>query len=391
MDFSFSEEQLLVQRTAREFAQGPLAANSAAADRHQGMDAYVANLRRLTELGFMSMLVDPEWGGAGADAVSYVLAVAEVGRECGSTGSAMSVNNLTASLLNQYASDEQKRRYLQPLCRGEKPIGSFCLTESGAGSNPAQMRATATPATRGNRPGWELNGTKQWITNAEIADFFVVWARSDPDPAAKGISCFLVDRDSEGLSLGPHAEKMGQRGNHTNDVTMQDCFVPEENLVGEAHRGFRYALGGLAGGRLGIAALALGIAEGALDYASRYVLEREQFGKRLVDHQGLQWMLAECHTEIEGARLLLHKAAWLHDAGQPFAKLASMAKLQCTERGNQVCYKALQMLGGYGYMREFPLERAARDIRLTSIYEGTSEIQKLIIGRCLIEELERQI
>ena len=389
MDFQLSEEQLLIQQTARDFARDVLAQNAVLVDQHKGEEAYIANLASLSELGFMGMLVDDAWGGSNVGALSYVLATAEIARVCASTAVAMSINNLVSNLLNDFADDAQKERYLRPLCTGAKPNAAFCLTESGAGSNPAQMQTSATPATQDDKSGWKITGTKQWITNGSIASFYIVWARTDNSASSgKGISCFIVDRDSAGLMLGPHADKMGQRGNPTNEVIMQDCFVPDENIIGEVHQGFKYALGGLVGGRLGVSALALGIAREALDYAARYMLQREQFGKPIIHHQGLQWMLAESTTDLEAAGLLLYQAAWLKDAGLPYTKQASMAKLYCSEKGNSICYQALQMLGGYGYVKEFPLERYARDIRITSIYEGTSEIQKLIIGRCLIEELQ---
>ena len=388
MDLQLSDEQQLIQQTARDFAQNVLAGNVAALDKHEGAETYNQNLAELSELGFMGMLVAEDWGGSNVGAVAYVLAVTEIARVCPSTAVAMSINNLISSLLNDFGSERQRSEYLVPLCSGAKANAAFALTESSAGSNPAQMRTSARAATQGDEHGWELNGTKQWITNGAIADFFAVWARTDPAAGGgKGISCLLVDRTNPGLSLGPCVEKMGQRGNPTNEVILQDCFVPERNIVGEVHKGFRYAIGGLVGGRLGIAALALGVASAALDFAAKYMLEREQFGKPLVQHQGLQWRLAECYTELEAARLLLLQAAWCKDSNRPYTKQTSMAKLYCADKGNQICYAALQMLGGYGYVTDFPMERFTRDIRITSIYEGTSEIQKLIIARELIKEL----
>ena len=389
MDLQFSEEQLLIQQTARDFARDVLAHNIAALDKHEGSDVYNQNLAALSELGFMGMLVDDKWDGSNVGSVAYVLAVTEIGRVCPSTAVAMSINNLISSLLNDFGSEQQKQRFLQPLCSGQMANASFALTESAAGSNPAQMQTSAKASNRDGVQGWEVNGTKQWITNGAIADFFVVWARTDPEAGGgKGISCLIVERDNPGLSLGPNVEKMGQRGNPTNEVILQDCFVPESNIIGAVHQGFRYAIGGLVGGRLGVAALALGIATEALEFAGKYMLEREQSGKAIIHHQGLQWQLAESYTELEAARLLLLQAAWRKDAGLPYTKQTSMAKLYCTDRGNAICYHALQMLGGYGYVSDFPMERFTRDIRITSIYEGTSEIQKLIIGRELVRELQ---
>ena len=389
MDFQLSEEQQLIEQTAKDFAQDRLAENAAKLDEHQGDDVYIRNLAELSELGFMGMLADDNWGGSHVGALAYVLAVKEIARKCAATAAAMSINNLVTNLLNDFANDQQKEAYLRPLCLGEKANAGFCLTESSAGSNPAQMQALATPTTVDGRLGWSITGTKQWITNGSIADFYIVWARTDKDAKpGKGISCFIVDRCAPGLTLGPHENKMGQRGNPTNEVILQDCFVPEDNIIGEVHQGFKYAIGGLVGGRLGISALALGIATEALDYAGHYMLQREQFGKPIIHHQGLQWMLSEAATDLEAAKLLLYQAAWRKDHGLSYTKEASMAKLFCTDKGNHICYQALQMIGGYGYIKEFPLERHCRDIRITSIYEGTSEIQKLIIARCLIQELQ---
>ena len=389
MHFQLTSEQQLIQQTARDFARDVLAPNAALVDEHQGETQYLENLKALGELGFMTMLVDEQWGGSNTGAVSYAIAVTEIARICASTAVAMSINNLVSNLLMDSANDDQKTRYLVPMCHGEKPHAGFCLTESGAGSNPAQMRASAQKVEHNGQTGWSITGSKQWITNGSIADFYIVWARTDESASAgKGISCFIVDRNSSGLSIGPHENKMGQRGNPTNEVIMQDCFVPDENVIGTVDQGFRYAVGGLVGGRLGIAALALGVATEALDYAARYMMEREQFGKPIIRHQGLQWMLSESATDLEAARLLLYQAAWLKDNDLPFTKQASMAKLFCSDKGNEICYKALQMIGGYGFIKEYPLERYCRDIRITSIYEGTSEIQKLIIGRALIQELE---
>ena len=390
MNFQLNEEQQLIQQTAREFARDVLAKNVVALDDGTGSEIYQQNLQSMSELGFMTMLAEERWGGSNVGALAYVLAVTEIGRICASTAVAMSINNLVSNLLNDFASDEQKEKYLQPLCAGSKSNAAFCLTESGAGSNPGQMRSAAVPDTQQGISGWRLTGTKQWITNGAISDFYLVWARTDANADnGKGISCFIVDRDSPGLSLGPNVAKMGQRGNPTNEVILEDCFVPASNIIGEVHQGFRYAIGGLVGGRLGIAALALGVASEALDFAAKYALEREQFGKKIIYHQGLQWQLAERYTELEAARLLLHQAAWLKDNQLPYTKQTSMAKLYCTDKGNQICYAALQMLGGYGYVQDFPLERYTRDIRITSIYEGTSEIQKLIIARELISELSQ--
>ncbi len=392
MDFSYTNEQLLTQKTARDFANTELAANAKPLDNDKNAHIYNENIQKLSKLGFMGMLVDEEYHGSQAGTVAYTLAITEIARHCAATAVGVSINNLISSLLFTFGTEQQKEKYLKPLCLGEKLNAGFCLTESSAGSNPAQMKTSAQLIKKNNKQQWQLNGSKQWITNGNISDFYIVWARSDSEAEeGKGITCFIVDRDTEGLEVGPNEDKMGQRGNPTNTIFFNNCLIPQENIIGSVHEGYKYAIGGLVGGRLGIAALALGVASEALDFSTRYMLEREQGGKKIAYHQGLQWMLSDAWTDLEAGRLLLHQAAWLKDNDMPYTKQASMAKLYCSDKGNKICYNALQLTGGYGFTKDFPLERYCRDIRVTSIYEGTSEIQKLIISRCILQEFNANL
>ncbi|MBY4676323.1 acyl-CoA dehydrogenase family protein [Marinobacterium arenosum] len=383
MDLSLTEEQSLIQETAKRFAETELAPVAAEVDRNADHGIVIENCRKLAELGFMGLNIDGEYGGSEAGAVSFSLAITEIAKACASTAVSMSVTNMVAEVIQAKGTEQQKQQYLPKICSGEYAAGSFCLTESGAGSDPASMRARAEKTAS----GWKINGTKQWITSAEFAGVFVVWAVSDPEaPKGKGITCFLVPADANGISVAPAEHKMGQCGSATNEVHFEDVEVPDDAVLGQVNDGFRLAVAELAGGRIGIGSLALGIGLAAMDYATGYILERKQFGKPLADFQGLQWMLADRCTELEAARLLLMSAADRKDRGLPFAKEASMAKLFASEKANQACYSALQMLGGYGYMREYPLERMSRDVRITSIYEGTSEVQRLIIAREILRE-----
>lgn len=381
----FGEAQQMVRETAARFARETLAHNAGRLDRHEGAEAYVENLRELARLGFNGIALPAELGGAGAGSVAYALAMFELGKVCASTAIAVSINNMVAEIVDAIGTDAQRRKYIPPLLGGEWPAASFCLTESGAGSDPAAMRTTAT------RDGGQyvLNGVKQWITSGPIAGFYVLWAVTDPDaPKGRGISCFIVERDTRGVSTGPPVDKMGQHGSPTCEVILDEARIPASNLLGSPNDGFRIAMRELSGGRIGVGAMANGIATEALALARAHMLEREQHGKRLADHQGLQWMVAERAAELEAAFWLLMRAAALREAGKPHAKEASMAKLVATETGERATRDALQVFGGYGYMREFPLERYCRDIRIASIYEGTTEIQKTIVFRELLRELE---
>jgi len=316
------------------------------------------------------------------------LAITEIAKACASTAVTMSVNNMVAEVIQAVASKEQKEKYLPKLCGGEYSAGAFCLTETSAGSDPSNMKTTAV--LEGDE--WVLNGNKQFITSAEYAGVFIVWAVTDKSLGrGKGISCFLVEKDSagqlQGLSISKAEEKMGQHASSTNEVVFDNCRIPKDALMGELNQGFKVAVGELAGGRIGVGSMALGIGQAAMDYARNYITERQQFGQAISNFQGIQWMMADAYTELEASRLLLMSAADAKEKGQPFSKQASMAKLFASEKANQACYTALQLMGGSGYIKEYPLERFSRDVRITSIYEGTSEIQRVIIARELLREV----
>jgi alkylation response protein AidB-like acyl-CoA dehydrogenase len=382
MELALTEEQLMIKDTARQFADSELAPNAAILDEHEGRDRLLANLRALAELGFMGLNVQAHYGGTEAGVVAFSAAITELARGCASTAVTVSVTNMVAEVIQAVGNEDQKTTYLPRICSGEYPAAGFCLTESGAGSDPAAMR------TRAVRDGdeWVINGSKIYITSAEYAGCFVVWAVTDPDaPKGKGISCFIVDNGLAGIDISKPEDKMGQRGSATNVVNFTDCRVPASALMGQEGQGFKVAVGELAGGRIGVGSLALGIGQAALDYARDYMGEREQFNAKIGSFQGLQWMLADRYTEMEAARLLLMQAAWNKQQGLEFGTSASMAKLFASEKANDACYSALQIMGGAGYIREYPLERMARDVRITSIYEGTSEIQRVIIARDLLK------
>lgn len=383
MNFELSEDLQLIQDTAASFSRDVLSANAEALDKGEGKDEFFKNLKSLAELGFMGLNIDAEYGGTEAGSVAFSLAITELARGCASTAVTVSVTNMVAEVIQSVATHEQKQEYLPKICSGEYQAAGFCLTEPGAGSDPSSMRTTAV------RDGdeWVLNGSKTYITSAEFAGVFVVWAVTDKDaPRGKGISCFLVEKDSPGLTVGPAESKMGQKGSATNPVYFDNCRIPASSLMGKLNQGFQIALGELAGGRIGIGSLALGIGLAAVEFATSYAKEREQFGQPIANFQALQWMLTDATVELEAARLLLMQAASLKQSGKQFAVKASMAKLYATEAANRACYSGQQILGGHGYSAEYPLERYARDVRITSIYEGTSEIQRLIIARDILQD-----
>jgi alkylation response protein AidB-like acyl-CoA dehydrogenase len=384
MNFTLTEDQAMIQDMAKKFAQSELAPVADKLDKEGDRALFLTNLKQLAELGFMGLNIDETYGGANAGTIVFSLAVTEIARACASTAVTMSVTNMVAEVIQAIASEEQKSYYLPKLCSGEYAAGGFCLTESTAGSDPSNMKTTAV--LEGDE--WVLNGAKQYITSAEFAGVFVVWAVTDSSlPKGKGISCFLVEKDAPGLSISKAEHKMGQHASSTNEVLFDNCRVPKNALMGELNQGFKIAVGELAGGRIGIGSLALGVGLAAMDYARTYITEREQFGQPLSNFQGLQWMMADAFTDLEAARLLLMNAADKKAKGLPFSKEASMAKLFASEKANKACYTALQLLGGAGYIKEYPLERYARDVRITSIYEGTSEIQRVIIARELLREI----
>jgi alkylation response protein AidB-like acyl-CoA dehydrogenase len=385
MNFQPTEEHQMIQGQARQFAQAELAPNAAALDigTPEATKVFFDNLKTLADLGFMGLNIDPSYGGSGVGPIAFSLAITEIAKGCAATAVTVSVTNMVAEVIQTVGNEEQKNRYIPKICSGEYPAAGFCLTEPGAGSDPSAM------VTRATKDGdeWVLNGNKIYITSAEYAGVFVVWAVTDPDaPRGKGISCFLVERTTPGLTVGPAEHKMGQKGSATNSVFFDDCRIPASALMGELNKGFQVALGELAGGRIGIGSLALGVGLAALDYARDYIKERKQFGQALSNFQGLQWMLADAYTEMEAARLLVWQAASIKESGGDFASAASMAKLFASEAANRACYTGIQLLGGHGYNREYPMERLARDARITTIYEGSSEIQRIIISRKLLQE-----
>jgi len=383
MNFDLTEEQKLIQDTAREFAAAELEPVAAELDSGGDKELFFGNLKKLAELGFMGLNIRDEYGGAEAGVIAFSLAMTEIARACASTAVTVSVNNMVNEIIQALGSEEQKQSYVTRICSGEYLAGAFALTEPGAGSDPAAMTTAAV------RDGdyWVLNGSKIFISSASCAGVFVVWAVTDPDaPKGKGISLFLVEADAEGLSVGKTEKKMGQKASPTNELLFQDCRIPEDALMGQLNDGFRVAVSELAGGRIGIGSLGLGLGFAAMDYATRYALERSQFGRKISDFQAIQWKIADRYTELEAARLLLLHAAYKKEQGRSFAKEASMAKVFATESANKACYDAIQILGGYGYTSDFPVERYARDARITTIYEGTSEIQRLIISRSILQE-----
>lgn len=383
MFVDLNEEQRLIQETAREFAGGELEPAAAELDKGGDRQVFFDNLQKLAELGFMGLNVKEEYGGSEAGGVAFSVALTEIARACASTAVTVSVNNMVCEVIQAVGSEEQRQRYIPKICSGEYAAGAFALTETGAGSDPAGMKTTAVL----DGDEWVLNGSKIFITSAPYAGVFVVWAVTDRDaPKGKGISCFLVESGTDGLTVGKAEEKMGQHASATNEVLFENCRIPKDALMGNLNDGFRVAVGELAGGRIGIGSLGLGLGQAALACAARYAQERAQFGQKLATFQAIQWKVADAYTELEAARLLLMQAAFKKEQGRPFAKEASMAKMYATEAANRACYEAVQILGGYGYTRDYPVERYARDARITTIYEGTSEIQRLIVSREVFKE-----
>lgn len=382
MDFELSEENKIIQDMAAKFAKRELEPVAAELDQTKNRDILKGNLKKLAELGFMGLNIDPDYGGTDAGAVAFSLVMTELGRACASTTVTTSVTNMVAECIQVIGNEEQKQKYIPPLCSGEYVAGSFGLTETCAGSDPAGMRTSAVL----DGDYYVLNGHKIFISSAEYAGVFVVWAVTDKNaPKGKGISAFLVEPDFPGFKVGKDEKKLGQHGSCTNELIFEDCRVPKVNLLGKLNDGFRIAVAELAGGRIGIGSMALGIGLAAMDFAINYAKERVQFGEPISKLQAIQWMLADNYTRLEAARLLLMRAAFRKDQKQAYSKEASMAKLYATEAANKACYDAIQVLGGYGYTQDFPVERFYRDVRVTSIYEGTSEIQRLIIARELLK------
>jgi alkylation response protein AidB-like acyl-CoA dehydrogenase len=378
MQLELDQEEVMIRDTARRIAAERLAPLAARLDYGEGRAEFLGNLAELARNGFMALNVRAEYGGTEAGTVAFALAIEELAYACASTAVTTSVTNMVGEVVQAVGSEEQRATHLPRLADGTYAAGAFCLTESGAGSDPSAMRMRA----RRDGDSYVLDGSKIYITSAEYAGLFVVWAVTDPQsPKGRGISCFLVERGTPGLLIGKAEEKMGQTGSATNVVNFDSCRVPASALMGRENDGFRIAVGELAGGRIGIAALSLGIARAAMDAAKTYVKQRRQFDSAIADFQGIQWMIADREVDLEAARLLILQAAHLKDKREPFAKAASMAKLFASEAAHRATDTAIQLHGGAGYCSDFPVERYARDARITRIYEGTSEIQRLIIAR----------
>jgi alkylation response protein AidB-like acyl-CoA dehydrogenase len=379
MNFQLSEEQLAVQKAARDFAQNELLPGVIERDEHQKFPT--EQIKMLGELGFMGMMVDPKYGGSGMDAVSYVLAMEEISKVDASASVVMSVNNsLVCWGLETYGTEEQKQKYLVPLASGQK-IGAFLLSEPEAGSDATSQRTTAED--KGDH--YVLNGIKNWITNGNSASTYLVIAQTDIAKKHKGINAFIVDKNTPGVTVGAKENKLGIRGSDTHSISFQDVIVPKENRIGEDGFGFNFAMKTLGGGRIGIASQALGIASGALELALKYSKERKAFGTEIMNHQAVAFKLADMATQIETARMLCLKAAWQKDQGMDYTLSGSMAKLYASEIAQSVTSEAVQIHGGYGYVKEFHVERLMRDAKITQIYEGTSEVQKIVISRTILK------
>ncbi|SEI91756.1 Acyl-CoA dehydrogenase [Dyadobacter sp. SG02] len=379
MDFNLSEEHLAVQAAARDFAQIELLPGVIERDIAQHFEP--ALLRKMSELGFLGMMVAPEYGGGGMDTLAYVLAVEEISKVDASAGVIISVNNsLVCWGLEKYGTEEQKQQYLTRLASGEI-IGAFCLSEPEAGSDATSQHTTAFL----NGDHYLLNGTKNWITSGNTSSVCLVMAQTHPEAKHKGINVLIVEKGWEGFSVGRKEDKMGIRASDTHTLMFSDVKVPVANRIGDDGFGFKFAMNVLNGGRIGIAAQALGIAAGAFELSLKYSKERKTFGKPIAEHQAIQFKLSEMATKIEAARLLVYKAARLKDEGKDYIQAAAMAKLYASEVAMWVTTEAVQVHGGYGYVREYHVERFMRDAKITQIYEGTSEIQKLVIARELLK------
>jgi len=378
MAYQLNEEQRMIRAMVRDFARDVVLPT--AAERDKTKEFPFENIRQMGELGLMGMNVPPEYNGAGVDTVSYSLALQEIAYACASTAVVMSVHNSVAcGPIYIYGSEYLKESYLKPLAAGKK-IGSFALTEPGAGSDPVSQK------TRAIRDGdsYVINGNKMFITTGKNSDLTVVTAYTDRDARHKGISAFVVDKGTPGFHVGKEEEKMGLRASDTAELIFEDCRVPAENLVGQEGDGFVIAMASLDGGRIGISSQSVGVAQACMDAAVGYARERVQFGKAISQFQGIRWMIADMATQIEAARLLTFNAAAMRDRGENYSAAASMAKVFASEMANKVAYQALQIHGGYGYIREYPVERYYRDVRVFTIYEGTSEIQRRVIAKHVI-------
>lgn len=378
MDFSLNETQTMVQKAARDYATRVIMPEASAIDKEERFPREI--LKGLADLGLMAVNVPEEFGGAQAGPVAYALAMQEVARACASTAVTMAVTNMVGEVIATFGTQEQKAAYCPKLASGEYAAGSFGLSEPEAGSDPGSMRTTA----RKEGDTWIIDGQKQWITSGAHAGVIVVWARTgdrDKLPGTRGVSCFLVEGGTPGLKIGKAEDKMGIRGSNTVSLSFENCRVPESALLGELNGGFKIAMMALDGGRIGISSQAIGIARAALEEAVQYAKDRKQFGKSIGEFQAIQWKLADMKLALDSADLLAMRAAWLKEQRRPFSREASMAKLFATEAANRIANENVQIHGGYGYTREFAAERHVRDARVTTIYEGTSEVQRIVIAR----------
>ncbi|TCC93544.1 acyl-CoA dehydrogenase [Pedobacter frigiditerrae] len=380
MLFELSEEQVMIQQAARDFAQTELKPGVIERDENQKFPA--EQVKKLGELGFLGMMVNPKYNGSGMDAVSYVLVMEELSKVDASASVVVSVNNsLVCYGLEAYGNEAQKEKYLKPLASGEK-IGAFCLSEPEAGSDATSQQTTAEDM----GDYYLLNGTKNWITNGSTASTYLVIAQTHKELRHKGINAFIVEKGTPGFTIGPKENKLGIRGSDTHSLMFNDVKVPKENRIGDDGFGFSFAMKTLEGGRIGIAAQALGIAAGAYELALAYSKQRKSFGKPISDHQAIAFKLADMATQIEAARMLVYKAAWLKDQGQSYTLAGSMAKLFASKVAMDVTVEAVQIHGGYGFVKEYHVERMMRDAKITQIYEGTSEIQKMVISRSILSK-----
>jgi alkylation response protein AidB-like acyl-CoA dehydrogenase len=380
MDFSLTEEHKMIRDAARDFAKTELLEGVIERDTKQEFPSQ--QIKMMGELGFLGMMVDPEYGGGGMDTVSYVLAMEEISKIDASASVVMSVNNsLVCYGLQAYGSEEQKQNYLSKLATGEK-LGAFCLSEPEAGSDATSQKTTAID--KGDH--YILNGTKNWITNGSSADYYLVIAQTDKEKRHHGINAFIVDKDWEGFVIGPKVDKLGIRGSDTHSLIFNDVKIPKENRIGEDGFGFKFAMKTLSGGRIGIAAQALGIASGAYELARDYSKVRKSFGTEICNHQAIAFKLADMHTNIEAARHLVMKAAWDKDQGNNYDMSSAMAKVFASQVAMDTTIEAVQIHGGNGYVKEYHVERLMRDAKITQIYEGTSEIQKIVISRGLLRD-----
>ena len=377
MDLAFTETQTMVRDMARDFAKREIAP---IAEHLNAEGIFPAEIyAKMAPLGLLGMNIPEQYGGAAVGPVAYVLALVEIARVCAGTAVGMSVTNMVAEVIEHFGTDAQKERYLPMIMSGEAVTGSFCLTETGAGSDAGSLRTTA----RRQGDSWVLNGSKMFITSGAYSKVHIVWARTNDRPGTAGISAFIVDASSPGFIVGREEHKMGLWASNTVEIVLEDCTIPAEALLGHEGGGFKIAMMALDGGRIGIASQSVGIATAALQAALDYSNERKQFGKPIGAFQATQWKLADMATELEAARLLVLQAAWRKEQKLPFSREASMAKLYASEAANRICGEAVQIHGGYGYIRDYPVERYYRDARVTTIYEGTSEIQRMVIARHL--------